>query len=310
MASITKHGDRWRAQVARKGTRKSAIWPTRREAQAWAQRVEAEIDAQQTRGKTLGEACRKYLDTVSPTKKNAVLWESRRLDALIAYFGDDAPLETIGTEALGQWRDKRLETVSGSTVVREVNLYRNLFRLAVREWRWVTTSPFEGLRLPRENPAREPVWSWQLIKRLLRANRSGKTAEMQQAFRIALHTGLRLQEVLTCTYDERRQVLVLPISKTESKPVMVPVPRRARKLLQPLPEFTVGANEGSALFSRLSRELLVEGLTFHDTRATALTLLARRMDVMTLARISRHHDLNLLLARYYRETASSISARL
>jgi integrase len=309
MASITKHGDRWRAQVAKRGVRKSAIWPTKREAQQWAQRVEAEIDAGQTRGKTLGEACRKYLDTVSPTKVKAVLWETRRLDALLAHFGD-VPLDSLDAEAIGQWRDKRLETVSGSTVLREVNLHRNMFRLAVREWRWVRESPFDGVRLPKENPAREPVWSWQLIKRVLRARRSGKTAEMQQAFRIALHTGLRLQEVLTCSYDAKRQVLVLPLSKTETKPVVVPVPRRARKLLLPLPGFTVGANEGSALFSRMSHELLVRGLTFHDTRATALTLLARRMDVMTLARISRHKDLNLLLSRYYRETASSISARL
>lgn len=44
--------------------------------------------------------------------------------------------------------------------------------------------------------------------------------------------------------------------------------------------------------------------------ATALTLLSRKMDALTLARISRHKDLNILMQRYYRETAESISARL
>ena len=46
------------------------------------------------------------------------------------------------------------------------------------------------------------------------------------------------------------------------------------------------------------------------TRATALTLLARRVDVMTLARISGHKDLKTLLRVYYRETAEQISERL
>lgn len=309
MASITKHKDQWRAQVAKMGVRKSAVWPTKREATQWALRAEAEIEAGIARGQTLAQACEKYLATVSTTKTNAVLAESRRLDAFMQHFGD-VPLQSITSEKIGQWRDTRLRTVTGSTVLREVNLYRNLFKLAVREWKWLDSSPFDGVRLPKENPAREPVWPWQVIKRVLRAPRTGKTAQMQQAFRIALHTGLRLQEVLTCSYDAKRSVLVLPVSKTENRPVVVPTVARARKLLLNLPEFSVGANEGSTLFSRLSRDLLIDGLTFHDTRATALTLLARRMDVMTLARISRHKDLNLLMSRYYRESASAISARL
>lgn len=309
MASIKPHGDQWRAQVARKGVRKSAVWPTKREAVAWADRVEAEIDAGAQRGHTLQEAIDKYLRSVSPTKANATQWEARRFAAFAQHFGD-VPLASIDSEALGDWRDERLKTVSGSTVLREVNLFRNMFKIAHKEWRWIDASPFDGVRLPQENPARETLWGWKQIRRVLRANRTGKTAEMQQAFRIALHTGLRLQEVLTCTYDDRRKVLILPRSKTEPKPVAVPVVARARKVVGSLPKFTVGANEGSALFSRLSAELLIDGLTFHDARATALTLLSRKMDVLTLARISRHKDLNILMSRYYRETPEQISARL
>lgn len=163
------------------------------------------------------------------------------------------------------------------------------------------------MRLPAHNPARHQVWTWPLIRRVLRAKRTGKTAEMQKAFRIALHTGLRLSEVLTGEYDPARRVIVLERTKTGGR-VEVPTTRRARKWLgQP---FTVGPNEGSVLFSKLCRELLIEGLTFHDARASALTWLSRRMDVMTLARISRHKDLKILLATYYRETAEQIAARL
>lgn len=55
---------------------------------------------------------------------------------------------------------------------------------------------------------------------------------------------------------------------------------------------------------------MIEGLTFHDARATALTHLARKVDALTLAKISRHKDLSLLSNVYYRETASQIAARI
>lgn len=307
MAYIGKFRDGWRAQVQRDGVRVSKTFDLKKEAQKWALEQEGKKNLRNDR--TLAQACANYVATVSTTKKNATLWEQRRFAAFCAHFGPIA-LDSITSEAIGQWRDTRLKTVSGSTVLREVNLYRNLFKLAMREWKWIQASPFDGVRLPKENPAREPVWPWQLIRRVLRAPRVGKTADMQRAFRIALHTGLRLQEVLTCSFDARRNVLVLPISKTEARPVTVPTAARSRPLLRAMQPFTVGANEGSTLFSRLTSELLIEGLTFHDTRATALTWLARRMDVMTLARISRHKNLNLLMSRYYRESSEQISARL
>lgn len=100
---------------------------------------------------------------------------------------------------------------------------------------------------------------------------------------------------------------MLPVTKA-GQVQQVPVTRRAARRLPQ--SFTVGPNEASTLFSKLCRELLITGLTFHDARATALTLLARRVDVMTLARISRHKDLRILLNTYYRESAEDIAARL
>jgi hypothetical protein len=54
MASILKVGDAWRAQVRRKGHKSiSEIFPTKAQAVAWAQKVEAEMDARRfndTRG--------------------------------------------------------------------------------------------------------------------------------------------------------------------------------------------------------------------------------------------------------------------
>jgi hypothetical protein len=90
----------------------------------------------------------------------------------------------------------------------------------------------------------------------------------------------------------------------------VPITRQAQRLLRRTPVLGVGPNEASVLFSKLCRQLLIKGLEFRDSRATALTLMARKMDILTLARISRHKNLDLLRSTYYRETAEEIAARL
>lgn len=308
MAYVHKHKDGWRAQVARMGVRKSAVWPTKREAMDWAAKVELEIASGSRGSFTLGEAIQKYKAEVTPKKHSARRFEDGRLDAALSYFGD-VQLSEIAAPQIAQWRDERLKTVSGSTVVREANLLRNLFNIARLEWNWCDHQPFQGVKLPKENAPRHQVWTWQLIKRVLRAPRVGKTKEMQDAFHIALRTGMRLAEVLSApeNFDPARRVVTIK-TKTEAR-AQIPIGRIAAGLLLRTP-FTVGPNEGSVLFSKLCRELLIDDLTFHDARSSALTWMSRRVDVMTLARISRHRDLKILMAHYYRETPDQIAARI
>jgi len=311
MAYIRKFRDKWRAEVQRHGHRVTHVTETKREAQAWALKKEAELDALKgSRGQTLGVAFDHYLKTVTAHKagERAAQWEAARFAAMLGYFGEGARLAEIDSERIGQWRDHRLQTVSSATVNREANLLRHVFTLAANEWRWIERSPFKGVRLPKDNPARTSTWPWQLIRRVLRAQRTGKTRQMIGAFHVALHTGMRLSEVLAAKVEGK--VAVLPKDKTTAGPVRVPLARKGAALLARYGPFTVGANEGSTLFSRLCGELLIEGLTFHDSRASALTWLSRRVDVMTLARISRHLDLKILLNTYYRESAESIAARI
>lgn len=308
MAYIRKYRDKWRAEVQRHGIRATKLCDTKRDAQAWALAKEAELDRLKgSGGKTLGDAVDKYLQTVSTTKRKPE-WEARRFAYFMEHFGAQTYLVDITSEALGEWRDTRLKTVTGATVQREANLFKNLFTVAVDEWRWLERNPFRGVRMPEQAESRHQIWGWKQIKRVLRADRQGKMGEVIHAFHISLHTGMRLAEILSGTFDAKRQVFCLPRSKTSNRPVEVPVPRRAVKLLNNT--FSVGANEASTLFSRLVAQLQLGDLHFHDARATALTLLSRRVDVMTLARISRHKDLRVLMNTYYRETAEDIARRL
>lgn len=312
MAYIRKYRDKWRAEVQRHGHRATLVTDTKREAQAWALKKEAELDALKgSGGKTFLDAIEKYRDTVTSTKRSHI-WEGRRLDAMLLHFGADTKIVDIDSAVIGEWRDIRLKTVSGSTVQREANVLRNLFTIATDEWRWIDRHPFKGVRLPDHNEARYQLWGWRQIKRVLRAGQrtGGKTGEITLAFHIALRTAMRMSEVLAAPegFNERRRVVTLPRTKTTGRDE-IPVGRIATKLLKDA-TFTVGAEEGSALFSKLCRQIMITGLTFHDSRATALTHLAKKVDVMVLARISRHKDINLLHRVYYRETTDSIAAKL
>lgn len=311
MAYIRKYRDKWRAEVQRHGHRITHVTDTKREAQAWALAKESELDALKgSGGRSLAAAFEHYLQTVTPHKTGAraAQWEAARFESMLEFFGRQARLSEVDSARVGQWRDHRLKTVSGSTVNREANLLRHVFTLAADEWRWLDRNPFRGVRLPKENPARHALWGWREIRRVLRAPRTGKTAEVVRAFRIALHTGMRLSEVLSARVEGK--VAILPKDKTTAGPVKVPLARKGAALLKAAGPFTVGPNEASTLFSKLCRELLIEGRTFHDARASALTWLSRRVDVMTLSRISRHKDLKILLASYYRETPEQIAARV
>ena len=311
MAYIGTFRDGWRAQIQRDGIRVSKTFRLKREAQAWA--TEQESKKTPLRSKSLKQAITHYISTVSVQKRNAVDWEQRRFDAFLEHFGD-IPLSDIDSDKIGKWRDKRLETVQGSTVLREVNLYRNLFKLAQKEWKWIHDSPFDGVRLPKENSPRQAIWRAPQIWRIYKAGKrtGGKTWEVVQAFHIALRTAMRLQEALAAPagFDRVRRVVDLPPTKTAPNGETVPLTTEGYRLMLKMPRLSVDPNEASVLFSKLCKKNLIYGLEFRDSRATALTLMSRKMDILTLARISRHKDLDLLRSTYYRETAEDISRRL
>lgn len=302
---IRKYRDKWRVEITRHGERLSKVFDTKREAQAWGNEIESSFKTKATGWKTFEEVANRYIIDVCPKKKGAV-WEVRRIHAFIPYF--PKKLGDIDAPDIAAWRDDRLKSVSSSTVVREANLLRHVFSTARDEWRLMEHDPFRGVKLPAENAPRTATWDWKLIKRVLRRSSTGKTREVQDAFRISLATAMRLQEVLKApeSFDPVRSVCVMD---TKTGPRTIPVSKRAAKYLARAP-FTVGANEASTLFAKLTKSLMIDGLTFHDARASALTMLAKKVDVMQLAKVSGHKDLSLLMNTYYRPRPEDIAKLL
>lgn len=316
MASIQEHKGKWRVFVQKQGIRKTAVWDTHKEAVAWGKRVEAEILAgksQQSHNFT--QAASRYLIDVSSGKRGE-RWEALRIPKMIGYF-KDKDLSEIDASDISGWRDWRLKEVSNSTVLRESKLLHNIFKLAKAEWKWMDTEPFEGVKMPKHDPARHQRWYWREIRQVLRylgyvtdKEPATKQQEVALAFLISLRTAMRAGEVLQVSPKTLSgRVVTLPTTKTEKR-AQVPLTKQGARLCGAVKGWTINSASLDALFRKARDNCLISDLRFHDARATALTILAKRVDVLVLSRISRHKNLKMLSDVYFRETAESISKRI
>lgn len=83
MASIRKHGKGYRAEIARKGIRRSKVFPTRQEAKDWAARQEYLILNREkvAAAQSFGDVMARYAREVSPSRRGH-RWELIRLEKL------------------------------------------------------------------------------------------------------------------------------------------------------------------------------------------------------------------------------------
>lgn len=327
MASISKHKGGYRAQVYIKGVRASRVFRTQREAQAWAAATEAELSTSPADRHTLADLIDRYRRDVLPRKKGGD-HEDRQAAALVRDFPDMASktLAALDTPDLAAWRDARLKKVSDATILRQLNWMRHAFRLAREEWKWMAHNPLKGMTIPRQPTPRTrrvlPIEVLRLCRALgYRAGRTPQTKsqEVALAFLVALRSGMRAGEILSLgkhNLDLSKRVASVA-HKTQhitGRPREVPLTLSAIRLLSTVAEkprcFEISSATLDVLFRKARDRLMIEDLHFHDSRAEALTRLARKVDVLTLSKISGHKDLRILQNAYYRETAEQIAARL
>jgi integrase len=318
---------RFRCEVQKLGVRDSQVFDKKADARQWGYAREAEIAAEKTgKGVQLGFACDRYVRDVSPKKKDAVEWETRRMEYFKAHFGESTPLLTIKQPQIAKWRDWRLtgdkdhDPVLGSTVNREAGLLSSLFRKCRLEWHYMEHNPMEGIEWPDDEDPREIVWSWRQIRRVLRHCQTSEGIKTQQAgiaFHIALRTAMRQKEIIIAWREGNLAVIDDSKTTKKGKRVTIPLVHQGRRVMDRYAgmQWVLQANEMSVLFHKAAvacgvRTPKVDGPTFHDARGTALTHLARKMPVEQLQRISRHRDINVLIRTYYRITNEQIAARL
>ena len=329
MASITKRGKSWRAQIRTRGISLSESFPTKAQATAWAAKIEADITAQrlgQAPDKTFGDLLSRYRDEVSPKKRS---WRFDNITVRRVLEKDkklaDTPLSGLTPSVFADWRDRRLQEVSAGTVLREWNMLSAACTVAMKEWGWLGHNPLRQISKPSAPPSRTRRPVGDEIERILYAlgyvdgvTPDTKTARVGVAALFAIETAMRAGEICELTWDNinfDRRVAHLPKTKN-GHPRDVPLSKEAIKLLQCLPKdadtaFNVPVASLDVLWRRKGcARAGVEGLHFHDLRREALTRLAKKVDVLTLAKISGHRDLRILSNTYYAPDMADIANQL
>lgn len=299
----TKYG--WRAEVHRQGVRRTeSAFKTKAAAVAWAGRIESEIMAG-VRGEipnlTFAACLERYDREVSARKKGA-RWESVRLEALGRDRLAMAKLRSFGPAHVSDWRERRLQAVSGASVRREWNLLSHVCTFAVREWRWLRENPFKGLSRPAGSRPRQRIASQDELDRLQEL----ASPAIRRVITVAVETGMRAGEIASRPEIRGRVAYLLDSKNGTSREV----PLSTAALEAWRGGITLKASSISALFAKLCVEAQVKGLTFHDLRHLAITRLSTKLDPLELAKMVGIKDLRVMLNTYYKSDAEAVAKKL
>lgn len=334
MASIQKTATGYRAQLQVLGQRESESFKTKREAQQWAARRDAELRAGAgslgTR-KTLLQTLRRYSNEVS-SRRRGWRWEHLRLAAFerSPVLPVHVPVSRVQVQDIVLWREARLAQVSEGTVLREMALLSAVFEVARRDWRWISVNPVKDVAKPKRPAHRERRLAWTEMKQVLRAlgHRAGQRGNdaprsTNQAVALcllaALRTGMRAGELTKLKWPQVRGTHVHLASGTtkSGKARDVPLSTKARAVfaraqgLDKVSVFGVSAAVLDTLFRRARGRAGLSGFTFHDARHTAATWigLSNRLSMLEMCKMFGWGDPKHALI-YFNPGVGDLAAKL
>lgn len=326
MASITKSAKGYRAQVYVKGVRASESFRTKREAEAWASAKETDLRRQLTDAPSVrysfGDLLRKYGEEVSPHKRGG-RWELVRIDAMLnnKKLETEVKLSEVTPDSIGQWRNYLLTQVAPGTVLRYLGLLSAVFEYGRRELKWIKENPVKDVRRPTAPDHRRVLISRAQIKQMLKAMGYSKrrgdsiTQACALAFLLALRTGMRAGEICGLSWDRVFDNYCKTSGKTQAATRDVPLTPKAKSIIElmrgfdPVLVFGIKSQSLDAMFRKYRERAGLSGFTFHDSRHTAATWLARKLHVLDLCLMFGWSNTSHALI-YYNAPAADIAKQL
>ncbi len=246
MATITQRKDniparRWQARVRRKGFPvQTKAFASKTDAEAWSRALEAlydlghAVDTRDARETTVRAVLQRYLDDVVPSHKG---WETEtyRCKVWMQQPLADYAMANLTRQALTEYRDTRLLTVTGSTVRHELLLLARAIEYGRKELGiYLAENPLRSVRLPKENAARERRLLPGEEERLLDACRQSGAPYLEHLVVVAVETGMRQSEILGLRWHrisfEKRVAVLSDTKNGEAR--AVPLTHRAATAMQ------------------------------------------------------------------------------
>jgi integrase len=345
MAMIQKRKSSYRAQVEMKNRatglmhRESKSFPTMREAEDWAQALEADLKRAQHNDTRLLDATplrdliQRYIDEVS-LKKLGAKQEIVRLKAWLRHPLADRPISRClpkdFADHIAQRRkdkSKRGGGVAEQTIKHELIAISNVFESARRDWGYAIENPTKKISKPGGSQARDvriPPDIWPKLSDELRKCRNKQYVVIAE---FAIETGMREDELMRMAWrdlDKARRIVEVWGKDTSSrsgqrKKRLVPLSPRAMELLGTLPQALdssalvfqtvrkTSADGLSRAFTSACKKIGIEGGVFHCTRHEAASRMAPHYPMLTLMAIMGWKT-PAMAARYYHAGVDELHA--
>lgn len=331
MASITKRGDFWRAQVRSKGQDSvSRTFDTKAEAQVWARSIENAmdkglyIDNSEAMRTTLLEAIERY-EKETIARKNYPAQELQRTKHWKTQPLAKRYLATLRGVDFAKYRDSRMDGGRAAATVRqELQVVSHLFETARKEW------GMEGLLNPLKN-IRKPSASYGRDRRLEPGEFERISAEMARrgnpyalpAFELAIETSLRQGMLFALRWEwvdlaNRKICIPLAFRRLANKgvPAELPLSTKAVCVLRGMPRaingqvFDTTADAVVMIWKKTKTALNIKNLRWHDLRHEAASrFFEKGLHPMQVAAITGHKSLNML-RRYTHLKAEDLAVML
>ncbi len=273
-------------RVRIKGVATSKSFKLKRDARAWATKLEAEIEAGATGSipdKTFGDLITKFIEGHVQTL-DGVKQESLRLKRALKDPIASVKLQDLSVSHVAEWRDRRLKSVSAESVRREWSSLGHACQLAKQEWRWLRVNPFREVKQPAKSQPRRRRITQEEVDALL-------------IMLFAIETAMRAGEICALKWSEidldarvAHVTATVRGARKTKRSREVPLSAEAIRILKQFEGgdsvFEMLPATLDALFRKAKARAMITGLHFHDTRAEALTRLSKKLNPMQLAKVS------------------------
>lgn len=336
MATITERADHagkptFQAKIRKTGfPAQSKTFPTKKEAEAWAETVEASMRKGSFRSTKIAEATsmkelfETYRDKVSAKKRGGDI-EVIRLNVLIKSELAAYSPKNLTKHVMAHWRDKRSSEVSGSTVNRELNLIGHVIEKARSEWGVeLAENPVHAIERPKSAPSRDRRFRDGEEERLMVAAKDTRGGYLRRVIILAVETGMRQAEIVNLKWefvDIKRRVIHLRMdddfSIKNGTGRVIPLSQKACQVFD-----DIGVKTEGRVFPELTTEALkrafirtvdrakLENFHFHDLRHEATSrLFEKGLNIAEVKQITGHKTMSAL-ERYVHMDVSKIAHRL
>ena len=334
MATLRKRGSKWHVQVSRSGQSMTRSFTHKADAEAWGRKTERDIDTDDLSNSDrlsrifLRELLERYSSEVLPKKRSGVI-EQFFVDRFLQHSIAALPLSRLGPIHISQYRDERLQMVSGSTVHRELGVLRHVFEVARKDWGIpLKSNPVHGITMPSVGRPRERRVTEAELSSMRRAC---SHTLLWQVITIALETGMRRGEIVNMRWkdiDWEVGTLHIPVTKN-GHPRTIPLTSKALEVLRELHDtersddtageleatedayvFPMTGNAVRLAWVRLKEKAGVHDLRFHDLRHEAVSrFFEMGLSIPEVALISGHRDPRMLF-RYTHLKAENVAEKM